>query len=157
MRVFSISRTLLVIIFVGLGWMNAPSQTSTDIPLTNSAIVKLVKANFKEKTIIAIIGSRATKFDLATERMIELKRTGVSERIILAMLARQQGLDFDAAWNDDAFFNPSNDNLKIDKQDDPLLRILLRRAIPQTSSDRAADHAEAPGVAGAILLHREIL
>jgi len=119
MRVFILSRTLLVIVCLVLGWSNVPAQTSGDAPLTNNAIVKLVKANFKEKTIIAIIGARATRFDLSTERMIELKRTGVSERIILAMLARQQGMDFDAAWNDDAFFNAGPGNLKIDKQDDP--------------------------------------
>ena len=119
MRVFILSRALLIFVGLGLCWTIGSAQTGNDAPLTNDAVVKLVKANFKEKTIIAIIGSRATRFDLSTERMIDLKRTGVSERIILAMLARQQGLDFDAAWNDDAFFNPANDNPKIDKQDDP--------------------------------------
>ncbi len=119
MRVLSLSRTFLIFVCLGLWCGNAPAQTATDSFLTNTAIVKLVKANFKEKTIIAIIGSRATRFDLSTEQMIELKRTGVSERIILAMLSRQQGLDFDAAWNDDAFFNSGSDNLKLDKQDDP--------------------------------------
>ncbi|HEX3281170.1 MAG TPA: hypothetical protein VHR36_08055 [Pyrinomonadaceae bacterium] len=119
MRVFILSRALLIFACLGLCWNIGSAQTRDDTPLTNDAVVKLVKANFKEKTVIAIIESRATRFDLSTERMIELKRTGVSERIILAMLARQQGLDFDAAWNDDAFFNPANDNAKIDKQDDP--------------------------------------
>src|SRR5882724_2478111 len=119
MRVFVLSRTLLIFVCLGLCWANAPAQTGADPPLTNNAIVKLVKANFKEKTIITIIGSRATRFDLSTERMIELKRTGVTERIILAMLARQQGMDFDVAWNDDSFFSSGNDNLKIDKQNDP--------------------------------------
>ncbi|MEP6743374.1 MAG: hypothetical protein ABJB61_12815 [bacterium] len=111
------SRTLLILFCLSLYWANAPAQTGTDAPLTNNAIVKLVRANFKEKTIIAIISSRATHFDLSTERMIELKRTGVSERIILAMLARQQGLDFDEAWNDDAFFNQTDGNQKIGKND----------------------------------------
>src|SRR6185436_14675365 len=119
MKVFVLVRALLIFVCLGLCWTNAPAQTGNEAPLTNSSIVKLVKANFKEKTTIAIIGSRATRFDLSTERMIELKRTGVSERIILAMLARQQGLDFDVAWNDDAFFNSGNDNLKTDKQVDP--------------------------------------
>lgn len=119
MRVFILRRALLIFVCLGVFWTNAPAQTGTDAPLTNEAIVKLVKANFKEKTIIAIISSRATRFDLSTERMIELKRTGISERIILAMLARQQGMDFEVAWNDDAFFNPGHDNLKIDRQDDP--------------------------------------
>jgi hypothetical protein len=119
MKVFILSRALLIFVCLGVCGISATAQTSADAPLTNDAVVKLVKANFKEKTIIAIIGSRATRFDLSTERMIQLKRTGVSERVILAMLARQQGMDFDVAWNDDAFFNPGNDNLKIDKQDDP--------------------------------------
>jgi hypothetical protein len=118
MRLFILRRALLIFVCLGVCGISTTAQTSADA-LTNDAVVKLVKANFKEKTIIAIIGSRATRFDLSTERMIQLKRTGVSERIILAMLARQQGMDFDVAWNDDAFFNPGNDNLKIDKQDDP--------------------------------------
>ncbi len=114
-----VKRTLLIVVCLGLCWANAPAQSGTDVPLTNNAVLKLVKANFKEKTIIAIIGSRATRFDLSTERMIELKKTGVSERIILAMLARQQGLDFDEAWNDDTFFNQGSDNLKSDNRANP--------------------------------------
>jgi hypothetical protein len=75
-------------------------------PLTNSSIVKLVKAGFKEKTIITIIASRPSRFDLSTEQMIDLKRAGVGEKIILAMLARQQGVEFDAEnWENDPFFN----------------------------------------------------
>ncbi|HEY3041214.1 MAG TPA: hypothetical protein VGJ66_20915 [Pyrinomonadaceae bacterium] len=117
MRVFILNRTLLIFVCLALCWANAPGQTGTDAVLTNNAIVKLVKASFKEKTIIAIIGSRATRFDLSTERMIDLKRSGVSERIILAMLARQQGVDFDDAWNDEAFFNEVPDK-QLGKQGD---------------------------------------
>ncbi len=74
-------------------------------PLTNAAVVKLVRAGFKEKTVMAIIGSRQSNFDLSTDRMIELKRNGVSERVILAMLARGQGVDLpDDLWSDEAFF-----------------------------------------------------
>lgn len=94
------------------------AQTGNDAPLTNVAVVKLVKANFKEKTIITIIGSRASHFDLSPDRMIELKRSGVSERIILAMLARQQGVNYDEAWDNDAFFLPSLDG-SLDNHKDP--------------------------------------
>jgi hypothetical protein len=93
----------------------APAQTPPgDGPLTNAAIVKLVRAKFKEKTIITIIESRNSNFDLSTERMIDLKRSGVSERIILAMLAHQQGLDIASLWNDEAFFDSD-----IDKKEAP--------------------------------------
>ena len=106
MRAFIFKRLFLVLFCIGLSWINAAAQTpGNDVPLTNSAVVKLVKADFKEKTIIAIIGSRPSRFDLSTDRMIELKRSRVSERVILAMLARQQGVDYDDNWNDDAFFN----------------------------------------------------
>lgn len=73
--------------------------------ITNAAIVKLVKAGFKEKTVISIIGSRIPNFDLSTDRLIELKRSGVSEKIIMAMLARQEGLDIlnDETWDDEEF------------------------------------------------------
>src|ERR1043165_2963213 len=60
-------------------------------PLTNASIIKLVKAGFKEKTVIAIIGSQPTKFNLDTEQLISLKHNGVNEDIILAMLSAQLG------------------------------------------------------------------
>ncbi len=48
--------------------------------------------------------------------MIELKRSGVSEKVIVAMLARQQGANVnDDMWTDDPFFSQSRDKPK-DKQ-----------------------------------------
>jgi hypothetical protein len=99
--------TALLCLIVGVG--SFAQSNSNDGPLTNASIVKLVKAGFKEKSIITIIASRPAKFDLSTDQMIDLKRAGVGEKIILAMLARQQGIDFDAEdWDNDAFFNPGN-------------------------------------------------
>ncbi|HVF50207.1 MAG TPA: hypothetical protein VNA19_08985 [Pyrinomonadaceae bacterium] len=62
-----------------------------EAPLTNSSVVKLVRAGFREKTVITIINARPASFDLTPERLIELKKSGVSEKIILAMLAREDG------------------------------------------------------------------
>lgn len=59
-------------------------------PLTNTSVVRLVRAGFKEKTVIAIINSRPSNFKLEPEQLIELKRNGVSENIILAMLAQDE-------------------------------------------------------------------
>ena len=84
----------------------ALAQTNqTQKSLNNAAVVKLSKAGFKEKTIISIIYSRIPNFDLSADRMIELKRNGVSEKIIVAMLARQEGMDSfnDEAWGDEEF------------------------------------------------------
>ncbi len=82
--------------------VNAQHQ---DGPLTNVAVVKLVKAGFKEKTIITIINNRPASFNLDTEHLIELKRNGVNENIIVAMLSAQMGTVLNEdEWSDDPFF-----------------------------------------------------
>ncbi len=80
---------------------------SAEAPLTNSSVVKLVRAGFREKTVIAIIRSRPARFELSPERLIELKKSGVNERIILAMLAREEAtvLASEGWEDDDGFFD----------------------------------------------------
>jgi len=75
-------------------------------PLTNAAVVRLVKAGFKEKTVITIINNRANDFKLDTEHLIELKRSGVNENIILAMLSSQMGTIFidEDEWTSESLF-----------------------------------------------------
>jgi hypothetical protein len=86
-------------------------QRPNEGPLTNESVVKLVKAGFKEKTVIAIISSRPNVFKLEPEQLIQLKRQNVSENIILAMLSTQ-GATFmigDDEWiSDEAFFKGVN-------------------------------------------------
>src|ERR1044072_9211726 len=81
----------------------------SDGPLTNAAIVRLVKAGFKEKTIITIIGNRPSDFKLDTEHLIELKRSGVNENIIVAMLSSQMGivLGDEDEWTSESIFKDS--------------------------------------------------
>ncbi|HSL54774.1 MAG TPA: hypothetical protein VK868_10290 [Pyrinomonadaceae bacterium] len=78
-------------------------------PLTNAAVVRLVKAGFKEKTIITIINNRPGDFKLGTEQLIELKRSGVNENIILAMLSSQMGTVFveEDEWSGESLFKDS--------------------------------------------------
>lgn len=84
------------------------AQQNSESPLTNAAIVKLVRAGFKEKTVVAIIRTRAAQFDLSPDRLIELKRSGVSENIILVMLTSDD-TEFTPGdeWSSDPFFNDS--------------------------------------------------
>lgn len=78
-----------------------PSR-GAEAPLTNGSVLKLVRAGFSEKAVIAIIRARPVNFDLAPERLIELKKSGVSEKVILAMIGRG-GADELASddWGDD--------------------------------------------------------
>ena len=77
--------------------------------LTNASIIRLVKAGFKEKTIITIISNRPRDFKLDTEHLIELKRSGVNENIIVAMLAAQMGTVFvdEDEWTSPPVFKDS--------------------------------------------------
>ncbi len=83
------------------------SQQISDAPLTNAGVVQLVKAGFKEKTVITIIHNRPNSFKLDPEDLIKLKRSNVSENIILAMLSSQMGTfvsDDDDEWENESFF-----------------------------------------------------
>ena len=87
---FLFLRTIPVLVLCGFCFRRVPANVSAqqpEAPLTNAAVVKLVRAGFKEKTVIAIIRSRPNRFELDPDRLIELKRNGVSENIILTMLA----------------------------------------------------------------------
>lgn len=98
-------RTVPVLALCGL-FFSSPvaAQQSSEPPLTNAAVVKLVRAGFKEKTVIAIIRSRPNRFDLDPDGLIDLKRNGVNENIILTMLALNGSSSLDDDWDDDSFF-----------------------------------------------------
>jgi hypothetical protein len=107
--------TLITLLLLAGSAFGVQAQTKDEGPMTNAEVIKLVKAGFKEKTIVVIIASRIPNFDLSSDRMIQMKKAGVSENIIVAMLARQEGNDVpadDSSFGDDPFFNS-----KIDPKD----------------------------------------
>lgn len=98
---------LLIATCLCLSFVIGASGQKPDGPLTNAAVVRLVKAGFKEKTIITIINNRPGDFKLDTEHLIELKRSGVNENIILAMLSSQMGtvfIDDEDEWSSESLF-----------------------------------------------------
>ena len=105
--------TLITVLLLAGSAFGMQTQTKQEGPMTNAEVIKLVKAGFKEKTIVLIIASRIPNFDLSSDRMIQLKRAGVSENIIVAMLARQEGTDVPSddstSWAEDPFFNSKID------------------------------------------------
>jgi hypothetical protein len=103
MKSFFVRSILIVSLALSLSATLRAQQSQKEPALTNAAVVKLARAGFKEKTIISIISARLPAFDLSADRMIELKRSGVSEKVIVAMLARQEGMDpfDDESWGDD--------------------------------------------------------
>lgn len=98
-------RLLLLVAVCCAATIPSAAQHSAQPPLTNAAVVKLVRAGFKEKTVIAIIRNRPSSFNLDPDRLIDLKRNGVSENIILAMLAQDESFVLaDDDWTNDSDF-----------------------------------------------------
>lgn len=109
----------LVILFAVTGANITCAQDSKPREiLNNESIVSLARAHFKERTIVTLIRTSQTAFDISTLKLVELKKRGVSERIISEMIEitnrremaqRLTTLRDDEffAKDDDAFFNGS--------------------------------------------------
>ena len=98
-------RLILIVAVCSGAALSSRAQRLPEAPLTNAAVVKLVRAGFKEKTVIAIIRNRPSSFDLDPDRLIELNHDGVSENVILAMLSQGESSVFtDDDWTNDSDF-----------------------------------------------------
>ena len=113
MRFFFPTTLITFCLVIGCAVGVSAQNKQNDGPLTNAEVIKLVKAGFKERTVITIIASRLPNFDLSPDKMIALKHAGVGENIIIAMLARQEGNEVptdDSSWGDDPFFDKDSKN-----------------------------------------------
>ena len=79
--------------------------------LSNDSIINLVKAGFKEGTIISLIRTSPVTFDITTAKLVTLKKNKVSEKIITAMIERQNFGSGMASGSlaDDEFFKADDD------------------------------------------------
>jgi hypothetical protein len=81
-------RVVLVLALVATLALSLPATTSlAQEVLTNDSVVQMVKAGLPEGVVIAKIRSTATKFDLRTESLVSLKKNGVSDKVLEAMMA----------------------------------------------------------------------
>jgi hypothetical protein len=71
---------------------SAPSRQATSAPqnnaaLTNQDIVLMAKSKFDDNTIVQMIQTHDTNFDLSVAALVTLKDAGVAQSVIQAMLA----------------------------------------------------------------------
>jgi len=86
------TRVVLVLVLVAALGLSLPGATSlAQEVLTNDSVVQMVKAGLPEAVVIAKIKSTATKFDLKTDSLVNLKKQGVSDKVLEAMVAAGQG------------------------------------------------------------------
>jgi len=65
----------------------APPKLEKTPSLTNDSVVELIEAGFSEGTIIRRIEQSPVAFDLAPEKLAELRKHRVTEKIVAAMKA----------------------------------------------------------------------
>ncbi|MGH7300739.1 MAG: hypothetical protein ACREJE_10035 [Candidatus Rokuibacteriota bacterium] len=83
-----IMRAVLVLAVVAVMAFSLPAATSlAQEVLTNDSVIQMIKAGLPESVVISKIRSTATKFDLRTESLVSLKKNGVSDKVLEAMMA----------------------------------------------------------------------
>lgn len=65
------------------------TEPESDEVLTNDAILHMVQVRLDESVIPAKIVATPARFDTRIEALIELKRAGVSDRILAAMIGKK--------------------------------------------------------------------
>src|SRR6266511_861646 len=81
-------RVIPTLILVGILGLSLPGATSlAQEVLTNDSVIQMVKAGLPEAIVIAKIKGTATKFDLKTDSLVSLKKAGVSDKVLEAMVA----------------------------------------------------------------------
>ncbi len=81
-------RAVLVLVLVVAVSLSLPGATSlAQEVLTNDSVVQMVKAGLPEAIVIAKIKGTASKFDLKTDSLVSLKKAGVSDKVLEAMVA----------------------------------------------------------------------
>lgn len=112
LRAGMLSLTILLLAAPNISAQAASATTGTREVLTNESIISLCRAGFKERTIVTLIRSSETSFDISTLRLVELKKRGVNERIISAMIERTNAGEAArrlTTLRDDEFFSKADE------------------------------------------------
>ncbi len=85
-------RAVLVLLLVAAVSLSLPGATSlAQEVLTNDSVIQMVKAGLPEAVVIAKIKGTASKFDLKTDSLVSLKKAGVSDKVLEAMVSAGSG------------------------------------------------------------------
>jgi hypothetical protein len=61
------------------------------VPITNADVISMTKAGLAEQTIVLAISQGLSDFDTSPQALVQLKKAGVSDRVLNAMLAAPRG------------------------------------------------------------------
>lgn len=81
-------RRIFMVIVAATALLTSSLQAqSGQKPLTNEDVVAMVKGGFGETTVISTIGSQDTSFDISAGALLQLKKNGVTPKVMDAVLA----------------------------------------------------------------------
>ncbi len=80
-----LATVLFIVLLATVAWVFA------DEVLTNDSVVAMVRGGLPETVIVQKIQATETKFDLSTNALIALKRSGVSDKVLEAMMSATVG------------------------------------------------------------------
>jgi len=81
-------RSLVLLVALAASLLAAPSTALfAQETLSNQSVVEMVKAGLSERVIIAKIRTSPTSFDTSTDALIALKKNGVPEKVIEAIMS----------------------------------------------------------------------
>jgi len=95
MKMMRVVVVLVLVAVLGLSWPGAISLAQE--VLTNDSVIQMLKAGLPEGVVISKIKSTASKFDLKTDSLVSLKKAGVSDKVLEAMMAAGSGAPATAA------------------------------------------------------------
>ena len=85
-------RVVLALVLVLAVSLSLPGATSiAQEVLTNDSVIQMVKAGLPEAVVIAKIKSTPSKFDLKTDSLVSLKKAGVTDEVLEAMVSAGSG------------------------------------------------------------------
>ena len=58
--------------------------------LTNDSVVKMVKPGLSEDVILSMVRTQPGKYSVTPEQLIDMKSAGVPDRIVAAMVEKEQ-------------------------------------------------------------------
>lgn len=95
MNAFYVIKKVIIVLFILLSMsMICSAQKPAQEPMTNNDVVEMVKAQFAVDTIIKKIQTTSLiKFDTSTEALKVLKKAGVDEKVLIAMMDREAMLN----------------------------------------------------------------
>jgi hypothetical protein len=105
-------KSLLAVILLAFCSLLAAQQS-----LNNEAIIKMVKAGLSDDLIVTAINSQSGSYDTSTNGLIFLNKSGVSDKVVQALVTKSAGNSAQSAGGDFSIFALADSSVAYKKGD----------------------------------------